>query len=149
MQKSNLINQTLTDLQIIASKLASSLIAGERLYVKGQLGSGKTEFVRKFLRSLGYQGAVKSPSYAIADLYESEGYNVVHLDLYRLNSPHEFIDSGLQEYLQPPWVLIIEWPEMAWELLPQPTVLIEINFSHNENLRDINIYNYTDKKIEF
>ena len=86
--------------------------------LRGDLGAGKTTFVRAMLRALGYSGRVPSPTYTLLEHYALGDLNVVHLDLYRLNEPRELEYLGLRDWLASPdvWVLA-EWPERGGGLL--------------------------------
>ena len=81
------------------------------VYLRGQLGAGKTELARGLLRGLGHSGRVPSPTYTLIEPYECAGYRVYHMDLYRLQDPGELEYLGLSEMLEPGSVLLIEWPE--------------------------------------
>lgn len=127
----------LPELQHIAQKLAKWVQAGDRLYLQGELGTGKTTFTRAFLNGLGYSGKVKSPTYTWVDLYPLTSRSVAHFDLYRLNSPEGWDDLGLVEYFSPPWMCLVEWHERAH--LPTPMILLSLQHHTNPDLRIVNI----------
>ena len=108
------------ELNDFAGKRASSR-GGERwpllIGLRGDLGAGKTTFVRALLRGLGYQARVPSPTYTLLEQYTVGGLAVVHLDLYRLAARASSRISGLRDWLEAAatWVAI-EWPERAPEL---------------------------------
>jgi tRNA threonylcarbamoyladenosine biosynthesis protein TsaE len=78
----------------------------------GELGAGKTTFVRAMLVALGYAGRVPSPTYTLLEHYTVGDLSIVHLDLYRLKEPRELEYLGLRDWLQAPRVWILaEWPE--------------------------------------
>jgi len=93
----------------------------------GDLGAGKTTWVRALLRGLGYAGRVPSPTYTLLEHYLLDGLSVVHLDLYRLASEGELENLGLRDWLAQPstWVLV-EWPERAPELLAHCDLILSL-----------------------
>jgi tRNA threonylcarbamoyladenosine biosynthesis protein TsaE len=86
--------------------------------LRGDLGSGKTTWVRAMLRGLGYAGRVPSPTYTLLEQYACGDLMVIHLDLYRLRGGEELENLGLRDWLAEPqrW-LAVEWPERAPELV--------------------------------
>jgi tRNA threonylcarbamoyladenosine biosynthesis protein TsaE len=92
------------------------------LYLTGELGAGKTTFARGFLNQLGVDAPVRSPTYTLLELYPAGLLTVLHLDLYRLESPRELEELGLREWAQPRHIWLIEWPERGAGRLPPPDV---------------------------
>jgi tRNA threonylcarbamoyladenosine biosynthesis protein TsaE len=114
-------------------ELAERCRSGDVIFLKGQLGAGKTTLVRGFLRKLGYLGKVKSPTYSLVETYILENYpDIIHFDLYRLNHPQELLDIGLEDYLAAAAIFLIEWPEKAEHVLPKPTLECTIVIPENE-----------------
>lgn len=109
--------------------LSAAMIAvasdGLVVYLKGDLGAGKTTLVRGMLRGIGWSGPVKSPTYTIMEPYELNLINLYHFDLYRLADPEELDYLGLRELIGH-GVLVFEWPEKGYGGLPAPDLLIEI-----------------------
>ena len=101
---------------------------GGVIFLLGDLGAGKTTLTRGFLRSLGYQGAVKSPTYTLIESYELDGKTVHHLDLYRLGSPDELDFLGLRELMVPGALFLIEWPQQGGDWLPEPILTISLSY---------------------
>jgi tRNA threonylcarbamoyladenosine biosynthesis protein TsaE len=95
--------------------------------LRGELGAGKTTFVRALLRGLGYEARVPSPTYTLLEHYAVGELVVVHLDLYRLASEVELENLGLRDWLETPatWVLI-EWPDRAPELARRCDLLLTL-----------------------
>ncbi|MDT8429266.1 MAG: tRNA (adenosine(37)-N6)-threonylcarbamoyltransferase complex ATPase subunit type 1 TsaE [Pseudomonadales bacterium] len=98
-------------------------VAG-RLFLQGDLGAGKTTLVRGVLRGLGYQGAVKSPTYTLVEPYEWDGMAIYHFDLYRLSNPEEVAFLGVEDYLRAENLCLIEWPENGASCLPGADLLL-------------------------
>ncbi len=105
--------------------LANQLNAGKRIILlTGELGAGKTTFVKHFLNSyLKEPIEVDSPTFSIVNTYASEGSSFHHFDLYRLDSLEEIEDIGLMEYLESGSLCFIEWPEKIAEFLPADQVI--------------------------
>ena len=102
----------------LGKQVSNSLAPGMLITLHGPLGAGKTTLARGILRGLGYQGRVKSPTYALVELYELSRLDLYHFDLYRFADPNELIESGLQEAFNGANVCIVEWAERAGSLLP-------------------------------
>lgn len=96
------------------------------LFLRGELGAGKTTLARGFLRGAGITGAVRSPTYQLMELYETTGYDVVHLDLYRLGGAGDVDALGLRDFEHGGTVWLVEWPEKAEGALPAPDLLLEL-----------------------
>jgi tRNA threonylcarbamoyladenosine biosynthesis protein TsaE len=100
---------------------------GALIELHGDLGAGKTTFVRYLLHSLGVKGRVKSPTYGLMEVYELPNLMLVsHCDFYRFNSPQEWEDAGLREVFSMPGLKLVEWPEKASSLLPVPDMQLVI-----------------------
>ena len=97
------------------------------VYLHGDLGAGKTTLVRGALRALGYEGAVRSPTYTLLERYELGGKIIVHFDLYRLADPEELHALGLRELLEEAAMLFFEWPERGEGLLPPATLTLRFD----------------------
>jgi tRNA threonylcarbamoyladenosine biosynthesis protein TsaE len=102
----------------IAETLAAELRPGDVVAVSGELGSGKTTFVRGACRALGVQGPVTSPTYTIGHRYRGT-VDVSHLDLYRFESVSPAEWGDLEPYFDGA-VCFVEWPEAAGNALPSP-----------------------------
>ncbi len=115
-------------MEALGGKVALGCPPGIRLFLRGELGAGKTTFVRGFLRQLGFKGAVKSPTYTLVEPYSFAEKPVYHFDLYRLNSPDELELIGLRDYFSPSAICLVEWPEKAGTRLGQPDLMIQFEF---------------------
>lgn len=112
----------------LGAALAAGTAPGRVAYLRGELGAGKTTLVRGLLRALGFAGRVKSPSYTLVEVYVLSSLNLYHFDFYRFKDPSEWISSGFRDYFNPDSVCLVEWPERAESLLPEPDLDIALRF---------------------
>ena len=96
------------------------------IYLRGDLGAGKTTLVRGYLRALGYKEAVKSPTYTLVEPYEINNFSIAHLDLYRVVDPVELEYIGIEDVLRDVSLMFIEWPEKGEGYLPTANLIIEL-----------------------
>jgi tRNA threonylcarbamoyladenosine biosynthesis protein TsaE len=99
------------------------------LYLQGELGSGKTTFVRGFARATGVGTLVRSPTYTLLEVYPAGSLTLVHLDLYRVQSPAELDSLGLREWARPGHLWLIEWPEHGAGRLPAADLVVSLSAS--------------------
>ena len=110
-----------------AAAFSDGLSAPLTVWLEGGLGAGKTTFTRSLLRALGFEGAVKSPTYAIVESYPLEAFTLHHFDLYRFASPEEWEDAGLDDLFSPDSVCIIEWPQQGGAFTPPADITVSLN----------------------
>lgn len=107
-------------------RLAHCCPSGVVVFLRGHLGAGKTTLVRGFLRAMGHQGAVKSPTYTLIEPYSTLDGVINHLDLYRLSDPEELEWMGMRDLLDGKQTCLIEWPEQGEGWLPPADVTIAL-----------------------
>jgi tRNA threonylcarbamoyladenosine biosynthesis protein TsaE len=115
--------------EAIGARLSEAATDECIIYLRGDLGAGKTTLVRGFLRGLGYRGAVKSPTYTLLEPYSISGRQVYHLDLYRLGHPEELEYLGIRDLLGQDAVLLVEWPERGTGALPPADLVVDIQYA--------------------
>ena len=122
----------------LAEKLAPLFRPSDLVVLKGELGAGKTAFVRGLAGALGLdREAVNSPSFTIVNEYPGER-PMYHLDLYRINDPTELDEIGWDEYLQRPGLTVVEWGDKAGDYLPSRYYMISFKII-DEQTREINV----------
>ena len=113
----------------LGAALAAGARAGRVLYLSGDLGSGKTTLARGLICALGHVGRVKSPSYALVEVYELSSLHLYHFDFYRFKDEAEWVSSGFREYFGPDALCIVEWPERAAGCVAPADLEIQLEFS--------------------
>ena len=112
-----------------ATQLAAALTRANLnacIALHGDLGAGKTTFVRHLLRALGVEGRIKSPTYAVVEPYTVNAGEVWHFDFYRFSDPREWEDAGFRDIFASPGLKLCEWPEHAQGVMPTPDVDLHI-----------------------
>ena len=121
------------DTQAFAQRMAS--LDGVRnavVELHGDLGAGKTTFVRHLLRALGVSGRIKSPTYAVVEPHQvpatpqSTGLSVWHFDFYRFTDPREWEDAGFRDLFASPGLKLLEWADHARAVLPTPDLTLAL-----------------------
>jgi len=113
--------------QAFAKRLATVSQSPLLIYFYGEIGSGKTTFIRAFLRAFGVTGRIKSPTFTLVEVYPVEQQTFVHVDLYRLAVAEEFLYIGLDEYLTEDAICCIEWADRVEGLLPPADLYCYLN----------------------
>ncbi|WP_420821224.1 tRNA (adenosine(37)-N6)-threonylcarbamoyltransferase complex ATPase subunit type 1 TsaE [Ramlibacter rhizophilus] len=114
---------------------ANPAIARAFIELRGELGTGKTSFVRHLLRALGVAGRIKSPTYTVVEPYETPALAIWHFDFYRFEDPREWEDAGFRDVFAQPGLKLAEWPEKAAGLLPRPDLVLAIEVQEDEGRR--------------
>jgi tRNA threonylcarbamoyladenosine biosynthesis protein TsaE len=128
----------------LAARLAAELAAGDVVLVEGELGSGKTTFVRGAARALGVDGPVTSPTYTIGHRYRGR-VDVSHLDLYRFEGMSHAEWGDLEEYFEGA-VVFVEWPQAGAAFLPAEKV--RVSLQHAGETRRLIVLESDEKSLE-
>lgn len=126
-----------SETQDLAAKFGDLLKARGVVYLSGDLGAGKTTFSRGILRSYGYDGAVKSPTFTLVEPYDLQWGQVYHFDLYRIADPEELEFLGIDDYLAGGSLCLIEWAERGSGFLPDADIMVIIEVEKSGNSRKI------------
>lgn len=125
-----LISRSLDDTRALAQAFAQRNLP--LILLEGDLGAGKTTFARFYAEALGITDAITSPTFSIVKEYHEPVW-FVHMDLYRLEDPEELEQIGFEEYLDADHVLI-EWPELAQDVLPVDACHVRITFEGDDRV---------------
>lgn len=121
----------------LARQLAHGLVSPAILTFSGDLGAGKTAFVRAMLRALGVTSTIKSPTFSVVESYVLPDYAIHHFDLYRLSDEAELEAIGVRDYFGADDVCCVEWPERAPDLLAHADVNFIFEFDTNHEGRTV------------
>ena len=122
------------------SLAAQGGIGSALIELRGDLGAGKTTFVRHLLGALGVPGRIKSPTYTVVEPYTlgssnawPAGLDIWHFDFYRFNDPQEWEDAGFRDNFASPGLKLVEWPDKAGAHLPPPDLSISLDVGADES----------------
>ncbi len=119
----------------LGAEIAARLSEGDVVLVCGELGSGKTTFVRGAARALGVSDPVTSPTFSIGHRYKGDSLTVSHLDLYRLAGLADEDPELLADHLGPGRIAFVEWPESAVQELGRPRMRITLSHDGGDRRR--------------
>ncbi len=133
-----------------ATQLAAALTRAKLnacIALHGDLGAGKTTFVRHLLRALGVEGRIKSPTYAVVEPYTVDAGDVWHFDFYRFSDPREWEDAGFRDIFASAGLKLCEWPQNAAGVMPTPDLELDIQVDDTEQ-RHVRISTLTPRGQE-
>lgn len=125
---------------LVGEKFAQVVKKGDIITLTGDLGAGKTHFVKGFAKGLHCKSLVTSPTFTILNNYEGGDLPIYHFDMYRLSSKEEAEELGFEEYFDEKTldgVTLVEWPEQVNGLINMPHYQIEIKKGTNDSEREI------------
>lgn len=133
------LTNTPRETEDVGAALAAGLGPGAVVAFTGDLGAGKTAFVRGMARGLGTPERVTSPTFTIVNEYEGGRLPLFHFDMYRLSSPEELFDIGWEDYLSRGGVCAVEWSENIAGALEEDALRVDIRRGAHENQRIITV----------
>jgi len=146
MNKNNKVKKTtLSEKQTfnLGLKFAQNLQGGEIIGLIGELGAGKTVFIKGLSRGLGIKKTITSPTFVLMKVYQIQNKkikNLCHVDAYRLKSGQDLIDIGIKDYLgKSNAVTVIEWADRVKSILPKNKIIVKIRSGKKQNQRIIEI----------
>ena len=113
-----LISHSPAETEALGEQLGRAARRGLVIALSGELGAGKTQFVRGLARGLGVTARVHSPTFTLVNEYSGGRLKLFHLDLYRLETPAQLLSAGIEEFLAPDGVAVMEWAERIFEENP-------------------------------
>ena len=139
VNKQKIISKSYRDTMKLGQELSQKITKGDVICLDGDLGSGKTTFMKGVMEGYGYSGTVNSPTFTIINIYDSNPV-VVHADGYREEIARNWINIGINDYLYSKDVVtFVEWPDRIIDMLPGHEKYIK--FKHiDDNIREITIF---------
>lgn len=138
MQHINFTSNSVTETENFAEQLAKTLVGGETLLLRGEMGAGKTHFVKGLAMGLGVDDVVTSPTFALHNSYSGR-LTLNHFDFYRIDDSQEVEILGLNEYFYDKHgVSAIEWSENVADLLPKQCIVVTLE-KLDDNIRKITV----------
>jgi|TARA_B100001059_G_C17827151_1_gene582109 tRNA threonylcarbamoyladenosine biosynthesis protein TsaE len=120
------VSETSGDIQSVIQTVNDIRLSQKKniILLKGDLGAGKTTFVKEFIQFMGgNKNQVDSPTFSLLNIYLVNEKNIYHFDLYRIGTPREIEDIGFMEYIDFGNLCFVEWPEKITEFLPQDRII--------------------------
>ncbi len=136
------ISHSAADTQTLGETWGREATPGLLLALSGDLGAGKTQLVKGLARGLNVPGRVQSPTFSLVNVYEGGRLTLFHLDLYRLETRAQIVGAGLEDYLNPEGVAVVEWAE-RWFGTGTPPAGLRCRRVHLETL------NETERRITY
>ena len=139
MPSEQFITRSPEETEALGARLAGALEPGAVVAFTGDLGAGKTAFVRGLARGLDVRDRVTSPTFTVVNEYEGGRLPLFHFDLYRLGCADELFDIGWEDYLARGGVCAVEWSERMEELLEPGTIRVDLRRGEDEDRRVITV----------
>ena len=131
--------RSLEQLDTVAKKLLSSFQSEKVFAFYGEMGAGKTTFIKSICKQLGVKDNTSSPTFSIINEYrDQEGHKIYHFDFYRIKNESEIYDLGYEDYFYGGAFCFIEWPEKIEHLIPANSIKVTIQIKDKERIITIN-----------
>lgn len=134
------ISESESDTFKLGEKVAKQLKKGDVVALSGDLGTGKTAFVKGLARGFGIEEYITSPTFTLVQSYKGPEFNLHHFDVYRISDEDELFETGYEEYLYQGDICVIEWADLITNLIPPQAIWINFERVANcENKRRITV----------
>jgi tRNA threonylcarbamoyladenosine biosynthesis protein TsaE len=129
----NFILKDISDIDT-AAKIFVEKFGNKKIFAfYGEMGAGKTTFIKAVCKSMGVTGTITSPTFSLVNEYKTDnGMTIYHFDFYRIENIEEVYDFGYEDYFYSDKMCFIEWPELVETLLPEDVVEVKISVDDNE-----------------
>lgn len=134
-------------MEALGAAVATAVAGNEIIFLRGELGAGKTTLVRGFLTALGHDGNVTSPTYTLVEPYTLAGMDIYHFDLYRIIDAEELETIGIRDYCNSHAICLFEWPERGGAFIPTADLRLSIDYSDSGRIVTIHPVSEKGKKI--
>lgn len=136
VENMNIISDSFYKTKDLGQKIGALLQKGDVVYLCGDLGSGKTAFVSGIAKSLNVEDYITSPTFTIVNEYDTNP-PLYHFDVYRINDPEELFMIGFEEYFYGKGIVVVEWADLIFDILPQEYIRIDFFLDEKINSRNI------------
>lgn len=123
---------SLSELDLVAEQIISSLDGRDVVLFRGGMGAGKTTLISRIVAMLGAEDTVTSPTFALVNQYEGDSRRIYHFDFYRIERIEEVFDFGYEEYFYSGDLCLVEWPEKIEALLPDDAMVVRIEVDDDQ-----------------
>lgn len=125
---------SIAELDSICIELQQLANTEKIILFSGKMGAGKTTLIKTFCNHLNVEDDVSSPTFSLVNEYESKFGPVYHFDLYRIKSEEELYDIGYEDYFYSGYLCLVEWPEMASDVIPENHISVNIRVENDQRI---------------